>query len=841
MNRHACDSNGQCARDSCSAYPVIQHMVSIDAFGVEDGADAATSDYESLFDTPCDRCDANPLWKHELCSFCLHLRVFHLVTCLQDQSCNALPLIKLGTLTQLRNRKKCKFCSFVAHMFAFARDDRPQDVHAEDAILMHPCVKRLSIKYRRTILPAHLGGPDLLFLTPSEHTLKDFWSIGTEIYAKVVQTQGDKRKRETSPQQRRGTGLNWSKVRAWINESRQDDTNTVLKNSWKKSRLPNQFKVMDLEHRCIVETSCAPEYAALSYVWGRKLDNEVETTKNNIEMLSTVGCFDRIALPQTIRDAIEFCDKLQIRYLWVDRLCIVQDDASQKHDQISTMDAIYSCAMFTICATAGTSSRHGLPGVGTTSRPFARVDLRIADVEVVPILPHAIKCFADGSWFDRGWTFQESLLGGKLFLFTEWQLFFRNNSYDDYDIQPEDELTELDDGWFKNVPAVEHPESEVTKFGSTFEQFATHLGTYSSRKLSYESDTYNAFAGVFRALYHSLDGYIYGLPERDFDVAITWGAFPLSNLDRPREVRDAILPTWSWGSLMHWTPEILIGRHDTFAAIARWARCDARGILKPIVATNDPTAHISGYRWDVDASAPLNTVDPRPYVLAAWCVCLETPSPVLRNLRSSSRAMLRSRWPTYRNFWKEAHSQRIPIDGDMEMCMLTSKPGRLLVRTTTSRYRIWAGNTVGASQDFYILDNGGWCVGTCRIPQAIAKANNLLPTSNADLGMFDFLALSLSFSRDLAFFDNLKRRASHAFMEQASNSTVGFEAPPLYADGAPTTMMEDSEGNPLDLTPLLSVMLIAWNEGIAHRIWLGQVSLTRWINGDSCHRTIVLE
>lgn len=842
MSGRKCCAPSGCAGEQCAPYRSILHMVPLSAFSVEDGERPTASDYESLFDSQCRRCDSDIAWKDGLCDICIHLRVYHLIACMQDLHCDAFPLINLGTLSRLGERKGCKFCSTVARMFATARNDRPRDVHPEDPILMLPCVDRLSTKYRRTILLIQMGIPHLIFFTPAEHTLEGFWSMGTERYAKVIsQTQGMNCENQNLDRVPRNVRLVWRKVEEWVNECRQEDATTNFheqsKALSKKSFLPTHFKVMDLEKGCIVNASSTLKYAALSYVWGVKLEDEIETTKDNIELLSVAGCLDRIDLPQTIRDAIDFCRKVQVRYLWVDRLCIVQDDASQKHDQISAMDTIYSSALFTICATAGSNSRHGLPGMGSTSRPFTRANLRLADVEILPIMPNMKECLADGWWFERGWTFQESLLGGKLFLFTEWQLFFRNK---DSDFLCEDELTEMDGGWFADVAAVTQSEYEDDQLGSFFWQYASHLRAYSGRKLSYESDTYNAFAGIFRSLYDSLEGYIYGLPDRDFDVAIMWGARPISSLDCPREIHDVVLPTWSWGSLMHWSPEIMMGGSDTIAAVARWARCDREGRLMPIMATNDPTAHLSAYRWNIEVSSSAIAIDPRPYVLAAWPICMEAPVPVLRKLRSPSQSPLIRRWPAYSHFWKEAHSLRIPF-GNKAMAAMRAQPGRVLVRTTMSKYRLWAGNTVGASQDFYILDNDGWCLGTCRVPVAIATASSLVPASHPDLGLFDFLALSLRFSRDSEFFDNLRRRVSHEAMERGHDTAVRFQAPPMLSEGVPENAMYDGDGNLLDPSPVLSVMLIAWNEGVAHRIWLGQVSLACWIANKPSHRTVVLE
>ncbi|RAL00736.1 HET domain-containing protein [Aspergillus ibericus CBS 121593] len=104
-------------------------------------------------------------------------------------------------------------------------------------------------------------------------------------------------------------------------------------------------------------------YAALSYVWGATADSYFQAKKSTIEALEAKGYLFENPLPATIEDAICACRDLQIRYLWVDRLCIVQDDEGLKNAQINAMGDIYRHSYVTLVDIEGLDMNHGLPGV----------------------------------------------------------------------------------------------------------------------------------------------------------------------------------------------------------------------------------------------------------------------------------------------------------------------------------------------------------------------------------------------------------------------------------------------------------------------------------------------
>jgi hypothetical protein len=118
--------------------------------------------------------------------------------------------------------------------------------------------------------------------------------------------------------------------------------------------------LIDVKQRCIVSAKPGTKYIALSYVWGGV--KMLQTTRDNLADLKKPGSFVHNAekVARTILDAMDAVEALEESYLWVDSLCIVQDDASVKHDQISKMHIIYGQAALTLIAMSGEHANAGL-------------------------------------------------------------------------------------------------------------------------------------------------------------------------------------------------------------------------------------------------------------------------------------------------------------------------------------------------------------------------------------------------------------------------------------------------------------------------------------------------
>lgn len=294
------------------------------------------------------------------------------------------------------------------------------------------------------------------------------------------------------------------------------------------------------------------KYAALSYVWGR-LPDVLETTKTNLNDLKTPGALATAryaaTMPDTVRDAVALTKRLGLRYLWVDRLCIVQDDMVSKPLQLAQMGAIYANSYVTLVAADGQDANYGFRGsVRDVSQPrhfqapVITYKLGGKSLIVEPVFEldyHATE------WQRRGWTFQERTLSRRNLVFQEGRVFWECPGA----VWTEELAFDPEHGSEAQRWQRRKPSSYQLTMSSWPDllQYELLVRAYNTRILSFPSDGLNAFLGISTALSRSFrGGLLYGVPEYYFDIALLW--FPFSPIRR-RLVNgktQSMLPSWSW-------------------------------------------------------------------------------------------------------------------------------------------------------------------------------------------------------------------------------------------------------------------------------------------------------
>ena len=97
-------------------------------------------------------------------------------------------------------------------------------------------------------------------------------------------------------------------------------------------------------------------YATLSHCWGA--GQPIKLTRSNNSALSRSIPFTQ--LPKTFKDAVQLALELDIRYIWIDSLCIVQDDLADWLQESLFMASVYYNGQVNIAATASAGPEGGL-------------------------------------------------------------------------------------------------------------------------------------------------------------------------------------------------------------------------------------------------------------------------------------------------------------------------------------------------------------------------------------------------------------------------------------------------------------------------------------------------
>ncbi|KAK0739487.1 hypothetical protein B0T21DRAFT_143074 [Apiosordaria backusii] len=275
-----------------------------------------------------------------------------------------------------------------------------------------------------------------------------------------------------------------------------------------------------------------------------------------------------------IQDAATICQRIGIHYLWIDALCIIQDDPNDKSIEISKMPSIYGGATVTIVAARSPSAADGflgerLPGL----KEAAVVPYRCLDGELGFItLTRIGNGFEPAEPIDeRGWTLQERLLSCRIIEFGSRQTRW---------ICPETRSSGfsnegLTDGWSRDVnysnkrrtegldlDLIRAAKSTIDFYGrprnSQFKEYLKAMEhwekiceSFTERALTVSSDRAVGISGIAQLFAEfSGDQYIAGLWKSCFHSGLLW-KIERSYIDPKTQPRPTTYqgPSWSWLSV----------------------------------------------------------------------------------------------------------------------------------------------------------------------------------------------------------------------------------------------------------------------------------------------------
>ncbi|KAI0179040.1 heterokaryon incompatibility protein-domain-containing protein [Hypoxylon sp. FL1284] len=338
------------------------------------------------------------------------------------------------------------------------------------------------------------------------------------------------------------SALSFNRLRSWLNQCHLDHPRC---RAFKIEYMPKRVLEIEegLEHPTVRLCTNPPLalYVTLSYCWGG--DQHSKTTK------ARLGSYERgiplDTLPKTIQDAAIVTLGIGLRYLWVDALCIVQDDAADKQEEISKMHLVYRGAHLTIAAANTPTSYGGFLQPRERYRP-TRVAARMDDNVFAEVLlsPEYSGLVTSDHLFLRSWTFQETHLSTRIAVYGAREMMFcclEGDRTDGGAATQKDTRTTAFSGAIdpgnQVFGSLQHPGGWV----SIIEQ-------YSRRNLTEETDKLPGIAALADEYSQTkpVTDYFAGMWREDFFLQCLWTVAPF----RVRRPSVYTAPSWSWASVI---------------------------------------------------------------------------------------------------------------------------------------------------------------------------------------------------------------------------------------------------------------------------------------------------
>ncbi|RDW61071.1 hypothetical protein BP6252_12454 [Coleophoma cylindrospora] len=377
------------------------------------------------------------------------------------------------------------------------------------------------------------------------------------------------------------------------------------------------------------------EYTALSHSWGGHValittDDTLEERKKEIPL----GSF-----PPSFRDAVIFTRSLDLQYVWIDSLCIVQYNKQDWTSEARIMGDIFKNSTLTLSATTAKNSTVGFLHPRTATYQSIRLGHHSENpylntrIVLRPWLRRWAECI-DGDMSplsSRGWILQERLLPPRTLHFGAEQMFWEcrggltqeAQTYDPilpsddlyFDVGTEWELNKVllfPEGSERRIKQVLEGEryKSIEKTGDDgmskvhqnhHDNWFKIVENYSLRSLTHQTDKLVAISGAAQAMHRLLiaDEYIAGAWKSQLTRGLIWKA----NGAKSRS-EEYIAPSWSWASMMSGVKF----PHDSKEELNETWSLDKLKSSLPNSATQDSLYSNSGniYRVEIQLQFPDN-------------------------------------------------------------------------------------------------------------------------------------------------------------------------------------------------------------------------------------------
>ncbi|KAH8683263.1 heterokaryon incompatibility protein-domain-containing protein [Tricladium varicosporioides] len=310
--------------------------------------------------------------------------------------------------------------------------------------------------------------------------------------------------------------------------------------------------------------SATGRYAALSHCWGT--ERILTTTISNLTELKKEIAFE--SLPKTFQDAIDIARRLNIPYLWIDSLCIIQDSPEDWKREAALMGGIYAHSLVTIAADGAPDGRTGCFVAGE-SRMSKQVQIQCHDHKnrtfETYVRPHGWRAHPDDSSHTtgpkddsqirsklstRGWVLQERLLSPRTLHFTKNEMAWECVTHVccECQVNPQKSTKNV----FKQLFVKEG--SSYNGKGIIELKWYDVVEEFTSRDLTFETDRLPAIAGLAAELQKCVSyNYLAGLWDDFLEMDLLWSTSTWNKAQMKsficKRIGNHYAPTWSWASV----------------------------------------------------------------------------------------------------------------------------------------------------------------------------------------------------------------------------------------------------------------------------------------------------
>lgn len=297
-------------------------------------------------------------------------------------------------------------------------------------------------------------------------------------------------------------------------------------------------------------------YAALSYCWGKAQPGDSRPWQTKYATLkSHLHGINKRHLPQTLQDAISICERLQISYLWVDSLCIIQDSTSDWAAEAAKMSGIYLGSLLTISLSASISAESGCFNNASQrcveseyfQKRWFELDTRFRDGRSSRLYIQKVPCDIPPLMFEnevrrgvlgqRAWALQEHIMPKRTLYVTSKQLLWECG----HCRLSEDNFPQLQGDWLYPIFDYRFALDATAIIEMWYKRV---VEDYTRRQLTYEQDKLIAISALARATYSNRHiAYVAGLWRDCIVPGLLW-----RRSGPGCKSKTYSCPTWSWAS-----------------------------------------------------------------------------------------------------------------------------------------------------------------------------------------------------------------------------------------------------------------------------------------------------